>query len=480
MEPWEKYADAKSADGPWAKYGATDGAQPVDPLDKYKNMSFWDRVKGDVKHIGEAVTPVARGVVKGINSLPVLAQDLGVGIRNLLPGQNYELPSSMYNKAIDEALPQSSQPGANAIEFGTSLATGLKLPQFKMATNVPAGFVKPSQDLVRQQTLAASQKAGYVVPPSTTNPTVMNKILESIGGKVATAQDAAVKNQSVTNTLSKRALGLTEDAPLTQEAMSALRAEAGDVYGMLRSAGKIVADPQFTDDLSKVTSKFSGASKDFPELAKSEVTDLVAGASKKEFSADSAVDLLSILRDRASKAYASGDKGLGKAYKEVSKAFEDVIERNLKAAGNSYLVSKFKDARQLIAKTHSVESAFNPSTGNVVAPKLATQLSKGKPLSGDLLTVAKFGQAFPKAAQAVTDSGAVRNTDVILGAGASALSREPTYLLYPFARQAARSFLLSKHGQAMAAQKSWGGLPPETVLAALIAEEAARTGSVGK
>jgi hypothetical protein len=306
----------------------------------------------------------------------------------------------------------------------------------------------------------------------------MNKILESIGGKVATAQDAAVRNQGVFNSAGKSSLGLSQDAALTQEGLSALRAEAGDVYGMLKGAGQITTDAKYASDLARVASKFSGASKDFPELAKSEVTDLVAGASKKGFSSDSAVDLLSILRDKADKAYAGGDKGLGKAYKEVSKALEDVIERNLEAAGNADLMSKFKDARQLIAKTYSVENAFNPSTGNVVGTKLAAQLAKKKPLSGDLLTAARFAQAFPKASQAVTDSGAVRNTDVILGAGASALSREPTYLLYPFARQAARSFLLSNQGQQLATQGVSNGPDPRAVMAALIAAEQSR--SVGK
>lgn len=472
--PWDEYQNTKQA-GPWEEYAApAEMAAPSGP--NYDNMSLLDRIKNDASQMGKLLTPIPRGLWKGVSSLPTLAMDMGVSARNHLTGENYELPSQMQERGLDAALPLPNVGGARALEFGTSLLSGMKLPVPQAAKQAPKGFVKPSEDLVRQQTLVAGQKAGFVVPPSTTNPSIFNKFLESLGGKVATAQDAAVKNQEIFNKAGKSALGLSKDAALTQEGMSALRAEAGDVYGMLKGAGKIVTDSKYADDLAKVGARFSGASKDFPELAKSEVTDLIAGAGKKEFSSDSAVDLLSILRDKADKAYAGGDKGLGKAYKEVSKSIEDVIERNLAAAGNSTLMKQFKDARQLIAKTYSVESAFNPSTGNVVGTKLAAQLAKKKPLSGDLKTAAQFAQAFPRASQAITDSGAVRNTDVILGAGASALSREPAYLMYPFARQAARSFLLSGQGQKLATKGATNGPPSEALMAAFIAAEQARLG----
>lgn len=477
--PWEEYATPEAA--PWEQYAAPETRMESEEevnarvKAKYGGMSFMDRVKSDLSLAGKVLTPIPRGIWKGVTSLPGLAADAGVGARNLITGSDYELPTQMQERSLNQYLPMPNVPGDKTLEFGTSLFAGSRMPTPQAAAQAPKGFVKPAEDLVRQQTLAAGQKAGFVVPPSTTNPSTMNKILESIGGKVATAQDAAVRNQGVFNSAGKKVLGLSDDAPLTQEAMSAIRAEAGDVYGMLKGAGPIVTDAKYADDLARVASKFSGASKDFPELAKSEVMDLVAGASKKGFSSDSAVDLLSILRDKADKAFSTGDKGLGKAYKEVSKAIEDVIERNLATAGNADLMNKFKDARQLIAKTYSVESAFNPSTGNVVGSKLAAQLAKKKPLTGDLKVAAQFAQAFPKASQAVTDSGAVRNTDVILGAGASALSREPSYLLYPFVRQGARSFLLSEPGQRLATQGARNPPDPRAVLAALIAAEQSRS-----
>jgi hypothetical protein len=450
-------------------------AAPEDPLAKYKGMSFWDKVKGDLSFAKKAVVnPVARGAVKGVTALPGLAADAGVGLRNVITGSNYEAPTSMMERSLNQYLPLAGVPGDKTLEFLTSLPVGAKMPAPGVKTPAPKDFVKPATDMVKQQTLAAGQQAGLVVPPSTTNPTILNRFLESVGGKIGTAQDAAAKNISTFTKFGKRAIGMSDDTPLTQEGLSAVRSEAGDAYEVLRGAGDIVTDAKYADDLAAVTKRFTGAAKDFPKLAKSDVADLVEGVTKQKFSSDSAVDLLSILRDNADKAYRSGDSGLGKAYKSVSKAIEDVIQRNLAAAGKEDLVSKFKDARQLIAKTHSVEGAFNPSTGNVVGTKLAAQLAKKKPLTGDLRTGARFAQAFPKASSAIDDSGSVRNTDVIMGAGTSAMSGQPGWLLYPFVRQATRNFLLSPTGQKLAVPGKAGQIDEELLMGLLSGSEQLR------
>jgi hypothetical protein len=429
----------------------------------------------NVQDVRKGVSPIIRGSLKGISSIPGLAADAGVGVRNLLAGENTPAPTALFEQSLDRAFPMPNTPGDKTLEFMTGVLTGAKLPTTPGVANpAPKDFIKPANDLVRQQTLQAGQKMGLVVPPSTTNPSMVNRFLESLGGKIATAQDAAARNMQRFTSAGKGALGLSDDAPLTQEAIQALRKEAGSAYENLRGAGQIVADSKYADDLAAVMQKYRGAAKDFPELAKSKVEDLVSGVSKKEFSSDSAVDLLSILRDNTDEAFRTGNAGLGRATKDVTKAIENLIQRNMEAAGKTDLVQKFKDARQLIAKSHTVEDAFNPATGNVVGVKLANALRSGAPLSGELKTAGRFAQAFPKASNAIDDSGSVRNTDVILGAGASAVSKEPQWLLYPFVRQATRSFLLSNPGQKLATPGQGMQPDPETVLRALIAAEQAR------
>lgn len=293
----------------------------------------------------------------------------------------------------------------------------------KLAGKEAGAVTSQAQNAGRDATLSTAREAGYVVPPAQSNPTLVNQAVEGFSGKIKTGQVASVRNQKVTNDLVKKALGVTDEGPLTRETLTGIRSEAGRAYEALRGVGTINADKQFISDLGKITAKFEGAAKDFPDLAKNEIGEIVASVNKPTFSADSAIDAISILRDRAAAAYSKGDRGLGSAYKQTSQAMEDAIERNLIESGNQATLKAFQAARKVIAKTYSVENALN-SSGNVNAQKLAQQLKKGKPLSDELRTVAEFADQFPKAAQNVDQLGSVSGVsplDYMAGMGLSTI-----------------------------------------------------------
>lgn len=437
-------------------------------IDKYGTPAGFDfSVKPeDVRGVTRAAGVPVRGLWNAASALPGLAADVGVAGRNLVTGSNYELPSAMSQRAVDQALPLPDVPGDKTLEFMTSLVGGAKLPMPQVSNPVPAGFVKPGTDVIRQQTLASARNAGYVVPPSTTNPTRSNQLLESVGGKIATAQDAAARNQSVTNTLAKRALGLSEDAPLTEGALTALRKEAGESFEALRKVGEVPLTDDITKKLDAISAKFVGSKLKDALGGGGDVPKIIQAIKDEPLTGDNAVDAIALLRDKADEAYRAGKSELGKGYKAVSKTLEDLMETKL----SGQALTDFRNARQLIAKSHSVEGAFNASTGNVSAQKLATQLAKKKPLTGELREAARFGQAFPKAAAEINDSGSVRNTDVAAGAITSALAKEPWWLGYPFLRQAMRGYLLGP-GQARAVPASFNGIPPEVAMGGLLAEE---------
>jgi len=338
--------------------------------------------------------------------------------------------------------------GAAAGMAGQAIGQGVGAAAKSYATRKAAQqAAEKTTNVVRDATAAASKEAGYVIPPVQLNPSKINRALEGFAGKITTAQSASMKNQSVTNGMVKKALGLTDDMPLTPETLSGLRSEAGKVYEAMRGAGQIASDAQYADDLGKIVAKYQGAGKDFPELAKNEIADTVSGLQKPEFDSDSALDAISILRDKADKAFRGGDKAYGRAYKQMADSVEGVIERNVAAHGKdaAALLKDFRDARQLIAKTYSVESALNPATGNVNARKLAQQLAKGKPLSGDLKKVGRFAQAFPKAAEEVTSSmPGVSPLDYAQAAITSAATGNPGLLGTIVGRPLARSAILSQ------------------------------------
>lgn len=302
-------------------------------------------------------------------------------------------------------------------------------------------------DKERIKVLQESQNAGFVVPPSTTNPTVANRLLESIGGKVALQQDASAKNTNVSGDLARRALGLQPDTPVTTAETGKVRSAAGKAYEVVKKLGTINPDKQYSAALQAIANKNATAAKSFPGLANDEIGKLVKDMDQPVFDADSAVDAISVLREKSSEYYADNKKTLGKAYKQVANELEGAIERSLPP--NSKLLNDFRTARREIAKTYSVDKALEGGS-SVSAYKLGKQLEKGAPLEKELLTAGKFGQQFPKAAKPVLDSGSVRNTDVIVGVATAAMSKEPSLLMYPFSRMAMRDLLLSKVGQKLA------------------------------
>lgn len=248
----------------------------------------------------------------------------------------------------------------------------------------------------RQQVAATASEEGYVTSPSVRGEGGAAGLAEGAGGVLKVKQAAVEANQAVTNKLASRAVGLPDDVPVTIDVLQGVRSQASQAYENIRGVGQVFTDTTFRRDLSAATARFRSAAKDFPELAKSEIIDIVDGLRVAEFDAASGIDAISLLRNRADVAFRGGDKALGNAYKAASNAIEGVVERHLGRGGDPALVDSFRQARQQIAETYSVQEALQGRiTGEVSATQLAAQLKKGKPLSGDLRVIADFANTFP-------------------------------------------------------------------------------------
>jgi len=165
---------------------------------------------------------------------------------------------------------------------------------------------------------------------------------------------------------------------------------------------------------------------------------------------------ISLLRNRADVAFRGGDKALGNSYRAASKAVEGVIERHLGRGGNPVLVDGFRQARQQIAETYSVQEALQGRiTGEVSATQLASQIRRGEILTGDLRTIADFANTFPSVSRLFTGTaqrfspldlaiggGSIGATGVSLAAGLGPAALAP--LLGTLARPALRRGALSE------------------------------------
>jgi hypothetical protein len=263
----------------------------------------------------------------------------------------------------------------------------------------------PSPQMV--QSIQQARDLGYVIPPTQANPSMLNRIMEGVAGKLTTAQNASAKNQEITNRLAAKSLGLAEDTVITPQVLADLRTTAGNAYTNLGLAGQVITDKSYINALDDIAKPFVVAAKGFPDAPPSPVLNLVQSLKSPSFDATAAIEKVKQLRTAADDAFRSGNTDIARASKSAATAIENALEGHLSKTGQGDLLNKFKDARQLIAKTYSVEKAANPATGTIDAKKLAAQLQRGKPLSSELKDIAQFSQSFPKATQTPETMGSL-------------------------------------------------------------------------
>jgi hypothetical protein len=289
---------------------------------------------------------------------------------------------------LSSGMVDPSSAGKGAM-IGAALPVGVKIAG-DVGSAIYRGLSGPAQTPEVEAAIRAARDAGYVIPPTQANPSLPNRLLEGVSGKISTAQNASARNQSVTNNLIKNEIGLPPDAPLTLENLDAVRAQAGQTYGVISKLGKLNASGA---DLPKSIDVISRRD----PMTMSNTTTVDAGEvvrAWKQANSDANAYYRAYARDANPETLAKAKSALSDA-----KQIDGFLEKQLSAAGQDDLLQSLKNARVLIAKTYSVEKALNPITGNVDARKLAGDLKKGKILSGGLLQAGEFAGRFPKAAQ---------------------------------------------------------------------------------
>jgi hypothetical protein len=353
-------------------------------------------------------------------------------------------------------------------------AFGAATPTIGKVLNYVGDVIRgPQASTGVQQAAQDVVQSGYTLPPTQVKPSLLNRVIEGIAGKATTAQNASFINQQVTNKLAARSLGLPDDAVITPETLQNIRSNAGQAYENLRLSGRLKTSPKFIEALDNIGPYKDAkiAAKDFGDAKDNAVIEVIDSLKKPSFDVNSAVSKINTLRTDANKAFKAGDTALYQANRQASEVLENTIENYLANSKQTDLLTKFRDARQTIAKTYSVEDALNPKTGTVDAKKLAAQLRGKKPLSGELKQIGEFGAAFPKAAQAPEGMGSLTQISPLdyfatagLGAaGASTGSLENTLMAGSLGliRPAFRTAALSKPIQQGLGKQQMQNVSPE-------------------
>lgn len=460
----DKAGDAASVQ----KLGSYLQTLPAEPAPPAKpaaapEKSFGAKALDVAKDFGSAAV---RPLAKGVAALPLMAMDAGVSARNLVTGNidfkdsllgkdkpgATELPSTTFNRELDSRTrAPTTTAGKAAEEVSSALVGGRIIPQ------APAGAAKALAPEVTQ-----ARNAGYVLPISKANPTLLNKVIEGASGKVQMGQQASVKNQENTNRLVRKALGMAEDTTISKESLAAVREQAGKAYEALTAIPTpMKVTPKFTADVQKIAGAWDKVAQKYPEIAKLPEVDALKTSLTRhaEMSFEEGISLTRALRAKATanlKNFANPEKvAEGKAQRAASDAIEDLMEQNLSATGNKGLLKDFRDARQLYAKTHDVEAALNDATGNINAAHLGKLVDKGK-LTGELKTVGEVAKSFEKATQRPEKIGSTPGFSPLdLGAAVISSAVAPAHAGHRLleaaatlgARPALRKVALSKAGQ---------------------------------
>lgn len=359
-------------------------------------------------------------------------------------------PAAMaVSAAMEIGTPQERALRAATAYGGGKLGqwAGGKIADFagkRAAENAAVRAAAPADDSALAATKKAAIDAGYVFPPDQINPTPLNRVLTGMSGKISTQQGAAIKNEPVTLALAKRELGIPDNVELSRETIGTVRKTAGQAYEQLKSFGKMRADPEYANALNGMTAEYRALVSDFPEMASGKIETLVKTISKPEFNSGSAVELVKRLRSDARanmKAFDDPEKlALGRIQNKAQSALEDLMDRNLTASGNEGFLQVFRNARTMIAKSHTIEDALEESTGKVIAGKI-----KGKTLTGGLKTIADTAQAFPKSLQNInTPMPGMSPLDFMAGILGGQGGNLTAGMGIPFVRPIVRAGILSK------------------------------------
>jgi hypothetical protein len=469
-----------------AGYSPTDGMSGFDKFAAGAGKAVYDLGRG----AGQLVGAVSREDVESSRALdaPLMksgAAKLGNFAGNVaaavpaafVPGANTVAGAGVIGAGMGLLQPSTStgETVANVAMGGAGGAGGQKLGQWAapkigqaIANRTTAAAEAKSSNAVRDATLAEARKLGYKTPPASVNQTSTTaRAIESIAGKDAMKQTAAVGNQRVTNRLVRQELGLSNGAPLSIGTLKGLRSKAGEVYKAVKGSGDILADQQYLQEIDTLDNVAAELAQDFPDVkfaGSPEIQALKQSLGQQGFSANGAVEMLKKLRHEASNNLKwnvedPGKKALGLAQRDAAGILEDQILRHLESQGKGALAKSFDSARQTIAKTYSVQAALNEGSGNVVAGKLSAQLRKGKPLSGNLEKIARYASSVETGVvkEAVGSPGVsalVGNLSLGGGVGGLALGNPAlaaAAVALPFAREVTRRTLLTGPAQRLAA-----------------------------
>lgn len=285
----------------------------------------------------------------------------------------------------------------------------------EVAANVKAGVQAPfeeqlkaraqrlsSEDFARGPQIEAAQEAqrlGIALKPTDLQPSVGAKITTSMGGSEGLERIAAVNK----NNVRKIALNEMDLPPDTQlngvTAFNDARLKVAQPYNDIRKLPEMKADANTLQALESLRpdSSLIGSDK-FAKATNAIIDDAVKKVSAG-MNGEQLLENVRVMRQRARKTYNNKSASIealdvADTNLALANALETMIESNVT---DPKLLSKFREARQKMARSYAYEGATDFNTGIIDVNRLAKITAKDSAMAGDIASLGKIAGNFPDA-----------------------------------------------------------------------------------
>lgn len=400
--------------------------------------------------------PLARAGINAVTALPLMAQDLGVAVRNVAedasdnglgtavghlihgPGDYrypYELPSHVVQQAIQPYLPAPTTTSGKISEFANTAILGgaaSGIPGMTAPTygNVPKGFISPSVRPPRlttgqQQAAEGGQALGMrLTPGAQTGSRTLQQIdarLQSVPATSAPFNSLIANNQRILN--QSTATGIGENASeVSSGVMGQAYGRMGDVFDSARSPNNVLmTNPEETTTaLNAIDSEAEGLLPGSGSVRDNVlVKRLESLSSSGSINTEQLGKLSSKLGNVAYKnmSQPGGDRDLADALYRVKDHADELLMRTMSPEEAATYAATKGQYRNLM--NVSPPSVTNSASGNVsglnLANRLASKDRSGFTFGGNqtpMYAAARFTKAFPSI---VGDSGTATRSEGLTG-----------------------------------------------------------------
>lgn len=250
----------------------------------------------------------------------------------------------------------------------------------------------------KNKVMKESSDAGYVfIPSNINNSRMIDRLKEGSIGTGKVSERAREVNQKVTNNLTRKYLGVSDDTPLDLDLTEKIRKANGKIYAEIDD---LPARPPLTKPNTPTRDTGLKYSNGDPIIVTGKTENVII----KEYRNGNEIltDLKSTRKRttdywnefRRQGTVESRDKAV--LLEKLSEKLENELIDVAKYNQREDLIPKLKEARTQIAKSHLVQKALNDVTGDVDAKIISKLAYEKRLLDPNIKKVAKMYKGFPQ------------------------------------------------------------------------------------